>query len=219
MLKTNVMDRGSGKTKLVATKMKENPNSIVLLHFQGIKEYFIEKNPDLQDRVYTFRDIGFKPDTRYSEKFVQWLKQTEECSKPTIFVDEGFLLSSEETALFYYKLGQLNMNVEVFGTDKDLNADGIIINTVLKPSLLQNASSDRLNELIVVQNKDHLLNAIKYLKDSYSGEIDFKIMDKTARGKIGEHQFTISTLKDLERGYRFSSVRYLNFTDNYEGDK
>lgn len=135
MLKTFVMDRGSGKTKEISERMKSNINSVALFHLNGQKKMFDEMNPEFYERTYTFDDlmVSSGENLRLSYRFYElqtWLKS--ELYNKTIFIDEGFYLSKLDTAKFFFELGKTGVRVEVFGTIVENKCPGYKI-----PSQLQ----------------------------------------------------------------------------------
>lgn len=217
MLKTQVMERGSGKTTTIVKKMRNNPNSIVLIHHKGVQKIFNKEFPDLKDRTFNFDDLGIesKGSIKINELLL-WLTKSPKCR---VFIDEGFIGSPDDLANLYFALGQYNVNVESFGSIKKNNDDNnkSLFYQKIISSLHFKSDPDKIHELIIVDSQKEYFEAINYLNKIHTGNFDFKA-DGCFEGiyvSFDYHKYYITTLKKLDKDRRFSSVRFLNF----KGDK
>lgn len=216
MLKTQVMERGSGKTKTIVEKMRKDPNSIVFIHHKGTKRIFDNKYGDLKYRTYSFCDLGAERSNKTLE-LLAWFSKKPKCR---VFIDEGFIGEPDDLAHLYFALGQYNVNVESFGSiekNKNSNYKKSLFDEKIIPSLLFEADPKNINELIIVDSQEQYFKAINYLNTIHKGNFDFKAQGffEGIQVTFDEHKYYITTLKKLQRGRRFSSVRFLNF----KGDK
>lgn len=217
MLKTQVMERGSGKTTTIVKKMRNNPNSIVLIHHKGVQRIFNKKFPDLKDRTFNFDDLCIESNGSIKiNELLLWLTKSSKCR---VFIDEGFIGSPDDLAHLYFALGQYKVNVESFGSiekNKYSNKKSLFDEKII-PSLLFEADPKNINELIIVDSQEHYFKAINYLNTIHTGNFDFKAQGffEGIQVTFDDDKYYITTLKKLQRGRRFSSVRFLNF----KGDK
>lgn len=215
MLKTQVMERGSGKTTTIVEKMRKDPNSIVFIHHKETKRIFDNKYGDLKYRTYNFSDLGAERPNKTLE-LLSWFSKKPKCR---VFIDEGFIGEPDDLAHLYFALGQYNANVEAFGSIKKNNDDNnkSLFYQKIISSLHFKSDPDKIHELIIVDSQKEYFEAINYLNKIHTGNFDFKA-DGCFEGiyvSFDYHKYYITTLKKLDKDRRFSSVRFLNF----KGDK
>lgn len=215
MLKTQVMERGSGKTTTIVEKMRKDPNSIVFIHHKETKRIFDNKYGDLKYRTYNFCDLGAERPNKTLE-LLSWFSKKPKCR---VFIDEGFIGEPDDLAHLYFALGQYNANVEAFGSIKKNNDDNnkSLFYQKIISSLHFKSDPDKIHELIIVDSQKEYFEAINYLNKIHTGNFDFKA-DGCFEGiyvSFDYHKYYITTLKKLDKDRRFSSVRFLNF----KGDK
>lgn len=215
MLKTQVMERGSGKTTTIVEKMRKDPNSIVFIHHKETKRIFDNKYGDLKYRTYNFCDLGAERPNKTLE-LLSWFSKKPKCR---VFIDEGFIGEPDDLAHLYFALGQYNANVEAFGSIKKNNDDNnkSLFYQKIISSLHFKSDPEKIHELIIVDSQKEYFEAINYLNKIHTGNFDFKA-DGCFEGiyvSFDFHKYYITTLKKLNKDRRFSSVRFLNF----KGDK
>ena len=103
MLKTNVMNRGEGKTTRVIQMMKEDKKAILVVPVSSMRNTYPE---ELRSRIETFNTVN---------TVINGLFRGKRFSK--FIIDEGFLANKEKLAHLYYTLGQNHIETIVFGTE------------------------------------------------------------------------------------------------------
>lgn len=107
MINTYVRGRATGKTTEIIIRLKENENLIALVGNREIKKLY---PTEIHDRVFV---LGGRNLSNLTElKGVKFDK---------VLIDEGFLMDKANLAQFYYDIGRMGIDVDVYGTIDDEN--------------------------------------------------------------------------------------------------
>lgn len=108
-IQLNDMPRGSGKsTKARDSLIRSKRTAVMLVPNQMQKRYHIKNNPSIIDDIFTF------------EEFLKDEKLLGRDRFSKVILDEGLNQLDITMLPLMYKLGRMNLTVEIYGTTTDM---------------------------------------------------------------------------------------------------
>ena len=96
---TKVQRRQTGKTTEVIEMMNKDPQALLIVHLNAVKQHFPK---ELQPRIFSVRSfLNGRADGLDFDR---------------VIIDEGFTIDKEEMARFYYHLGANQINAFAIGS-------------------------------------------------------------------------------------------------------